>query len=253
MRKLLYTIRAQFNKLANFFWTMDPIAQMQLEYDQSVEQLKEGRKGLEQYRGLVERVFRQGTRLENREQMLAAKIKAYLKAGDRKTAGQMAIHLQETQQDLAENREQLEMHEKAYDNNVEKIKHSSKTLAKVQEKIKRYQAELKMSRAEAEMARLSQTFNFDLTTDFSQMEHIILDKIDVNRGRVRVAADLSEQGLEEVRAEKAMEEEMAEDLLKRFEVDMGIKTPEYKNIEADAEKITSVENTETRSDKEEVK
>ena len=50
---------AQINKIANLFWEADPIAQMQYEYDKAVEQLKEGRVGLEQYRGLVERVTRQ--------------------------------------------------------------------------------------------------------------------------------------------------------------------------------------------------
>ncbi len=34
---------------------MDPVAQMQLEYDRALEQLKDGRKGLEQYRGIVEK------------------------------------------------------------------------------------------------------------------------------------------------------------------------------------------------------
>ena len=50
---------AQINKVANLFWEADPIAQMRYEYDRAVEQLKEGRGGLEQYRGLVERVTRQ--------------------------------------------------------------------------------------------------------------------------------------------------------------------------------------------------
>ena len=58
-RKDVARIRAQFNKLANFFWTADPIAQMQYEYDSAVEELKSGRQGLEQYRALVERVSRQ--------------------------------------------------------------------------------------------------------------------------------------------------------------------------------------------------
>lgn len=52
MKRVWNTMCALFNKLANFFWTMDPIAQMQLEYDRAVEQLKQGRIGLEQYRGL---------------------------------------------------------------------------------------------------------------------------------------------------------------------------------------------------------
>jgi len=50
---------AQINKIANIFWEADPIAQMQYEYDRAVDELKEGRVGLEQYRGLVERVNRQ--------------------------------------------------------------------------------------------------------------------------------------------------------------------------------------------------
>ena len=57
--KLWRALRAQVNKVANYFWTMDPIAQMQYEYDKAVEELKSGRTGLEQYRGLVERVSRQ--------------------------------------------------------------------------------------------------------------------------------------------------------------------------------------------------
>ena len=57
--KLWHSLMAQVNKIANIFWTADPIAQMQYEYDQAVAQLKEGREGLEQYRALVERVGRQ--------------------------------------------------------------------------------------------------------------------------------------------------------------------------------------------------
>ena len=57
--KIWRSFKAQLNKLANLFYTADPIAQMQYEYDLAVEQLKEGRQGLEQYRALVERVTRQ--------------------------------------------------------------------------------------------------------------------------------------------------------------------------------------------------
>ena len=57
--KIWKAIAAQFNKLANAFRGYDPIAEMQYEYDRSVEQIKEGREGLAQYRALVERVTRQ--------------------------------------------------------------------------------------------------------------------------------------------------------------------------------------------------
>jgi len=230
--KIGKAIRAQVNKLANWFWTQDPIAQMQYEYDRAVLQMKEGRLGLEQYRGLVERVQRQVQANEKLVQQLTAKIKAYLGAGDRNTAGQLAIQLQKAQQELAENREQLAMHEKAYGNNVEKIRHATKKLGEVRTKIKKYEADLKMSSAEAELAKLSQSFNFDVTTDFGELEQVIQDKIDLNRGKVRVAADLSEEGIETIEAEKAMETAMAEDVLSKFEVEMGLKTAETAGIKA---------------------
>ena len=235
--KFWNALRAQINKLANFFWTRDPIAQMQLEYDKSVAQLKEGREGLEQYRGLVERVGRQVAANEQRVQMLTAKIRAYLKADDRKTSGQLAIQLQETKQELAENQQQLKMHETSYQNNVEKIKNAGSKLSKIREKIQKYEAELKMSQAEAELARLSQTFNFDITTDFGQIEQVVQEKIDLNRAKVRVAADLSGEGVQEIKAERAMQENLAENLLQEFEVEMGIKTPESASIQTSAQSL----------------
>ena len=77
--KFWAAFRAQINKLANFFWEADPIAQMQYEYDKSVEELKNGRVGLEQYRGLVERVSRQVKEGERHVAQLEAQAKAYLK------------------------------------------------------------------------------------------------------------------------------------------------------------------------------
>ena len=39
--KFWSAIRAQINKIANVFWEADPIAQMQYEHDQALEQLKD--------------------------------------------------------------------------------------------------------------------------------------------------------------------------------------------------------------------
>jgi hypothetical protein len=40
--KIWHAIQAQFNKLANFLSGYDPVAEMQLEYDKLVAQIKEG-------------------------------------------------------------------------------------------------------------------------------------------------------------------------------------------------------------------
>ena len=84
--KIWKAIAAQFNKLANAIRGYDPIAEMQLEYDLSIEQISEGREGLAQYRALVERVSRQVEEHRKRVSLLEAKVKAYLNAGDRETA-----------------------------------------------------------------------------------------------------------------------------------------------------------------------
>jgi len=224
--KIFKAISAQLNKLANLFWEADPIAVMQLEADQAVERLKEGREGLEVYRGLVERVQRQVNTGRKHVEKLEAQIKAYLKAGDRETAARFAFELQKGKTGLAVNEEQLAMHELAYQNNLKKIQHANKKLVEVREKIRRYDAELKMSAAEAEIAKLAESFHVDVTTDFGQIEDVIQRQIDENKGKVRVAADLSSEGIAEIEAEEQMEETLAEDALREFEVELGLRSPE---------------------------
>ena len=243
--KIWRSFKAQINKIANFFWTADPIAQMQYEYDLAVEQLKEGREGLEQYRALVERVNRQVAAAKKHEAKLQAKIKAYLQAGDRKTAANFALELTKVRNELKENEQQLVMHEKSYENNLKKIKYASSQLGKVRQKIQKYDAELKMSRAEAELAKLSQSFDFDITTDFGQIEQVIQEKIDRNRATVRVSSDLSSEGIAEIEAEEAMEMHMAEEALREFEIDMGLVTPDTADISETTKELGRGKATET--------
>ena len=226
LSKVWRAFRAQLNKIANIFFESDPIAVMQLEVDQATERLKEGRKGLEMYRGLVETVARQVATGKSNAAQLEAQIKAHLKAGSRDMAGQLAIQLQKVQNELASNENQLQMHEQAYQNNLLKIQKANKDIIKVREKIQRYHAELKMSAAEAEIAQISESFDMNVTTDFGQIEAVIQRQIDTNRGRARVAADMSAKGIEEIKAEEAAEKTMAEDLLSKFEVQLGLKSPE---------------------------
>src|SRR5262249_8949634 len=224
--KFWSAIRGQLNKIANIFWEADPIAQMQYEHDLAVEQLKEGRKGLEQYRGLVERVTRQAAASRSHVQKLEAETKAYLKAGDRATAAKFALELQKAKEELAAHENTLQMHETAYGNNLKKIQHANEKLIELREKIQKYDAELKMSAAEAEIAKLSETFDVNLTTDFGEIESVIQQKIDQNRGKVRVAADLSQKGIAEIDAEERMRTQLAEQALTDFEVELGLKSPE---------------------------
>jgi phage shock protein A len=226
LHKFWSAFMSQINKVANLFWEADPVAQMRYEYDRAVEQLKEGRTGLEQYRGLVERVTRQVSANRSHVQKLEAETKAYLKAGDRTTAAKFALELQKAKEELASNEGQLNMHESAYGNNLKKIQHANEKLIELREKIQKYDAELKMSSAEAEIAKLSETFDVNLTTDFGEIESVIQQRIDQNRGKVRVSADLSQKGIADIQAEERMQGQLAEQALTDFEVELGLKSPE---------------------------
>lgn len=228
--KFWSAIRAQLNKVANLFWEADPIAQMQYEHDVALVQLKEGRKGLEMYRGLVERFSRQAAASRAHVQKLESETKAYLKAGQRETAAKFALELQKAKAELKAQEEQLQMHETAYENNLKKIKHASGKLAEVRTKIQKYDAELKMSAAEAEIAALAESFDMSVTTDFGQIEQAIQTRIDKNRGKARVAADLSAEGMQAIEAEEQMQKAMAEDALAQFEVELGLRSPETAKV-----------------------
>jgi phage shock protein A len=219
--KLWRSIRAQLQKLADFFWAPDPLAAMQYEYDRAVAQLREGRVGLAEYRAFVERVGRQVARYAANVNRLEATVKTCLQQGDRESAGRYVLELNRARQQLAENQAQLQLHEQAYENNLLKIQHASSNLARIRDMIARYDADLKMSSAEAEMARLAQEFHVDAMTDFGKLESVIQDQIDLNRAKVRVAADVSAEGTDAIRQEEAVTGQLAEDALREFEMQMG--------------------------------
>jgi hypothetical protein len=129
------------------------------------------------------------------------------------------------------------MHETSYGNSLKKIQHANKKLGEVREKIQRYDAELKMSAAEAEIAKLSESFDMNVTTDFGEIETVIQEKIDQNRGKVRVAADLSQKGIAEVEAEERKEKTLAEEALSEFEVELGLRSAETVKVSESAKQL----------------
>ncbi len=230
--KMWKAFKAQANKLSNAAWSADPIAQMQYEYDKSVDELRDGRVGLEQYRALVERVTRQVAGDKAQVNNLDAKVRAFLSSGDRDTAAKFALELQKAKKSAEENEAQLKIHEEAYNNNLAKVKHATGKLAELREKIHKYDADLKMSRAEAEVAKLAQNFNLDITTDFGQIEAEIQDKISLNRAKARVAADLSGEGLDDIRKDQEMEKALGEQALREFEEGPKVKVVGPKELPA---------------------
>ena len=144
------------------------------------------------------------------------------------------MELKTSQEELTENETQLAIHEQAYENHLTKIKHAGKKLSELRDKISNYDAELKMSRAEAEMAELDNNFNMEVTTDFGQIGQMVQDQISLNRAKARVATDLSGEGIEVVERDRMSERVLADDALRDFEVQQGLitaQTEEAKRLE----------------------
>ncbi len=176
--------RAQVNELAGYLWTNDPLDQLQSHCDRTMAKFKEGRQALEHQRTLVERVRLQVTDQKSRAADLEARIRAHFQAGNRPAAEDLTLQLQETQRELTESVAQLKRHEEAYQANLAAIKQIGAWLTQVQAKIARYDAALKVSRAEADLARVVQEFSVELATDFRQVEQAIQDRIDRDQALV---------------------------------------------------------------------
>ena len=181
---------AQINKVANLFWEADPVAQMRYEYDRAVEQLKEGRTGLEQYRGLVERVTRQVSANRSHVQKLEAETKAYLKAGDRTTAAKFALELQKAKEEMARNWAAPE-HESGVRPHLSNIQHANGS--------DRASSGFEVRDGEMSAAGRdrpgSRRLRCNLTTD-SGSQSVIQPRFDQSRGKGAVAADLSKDALQ---------------------------------------------------------
>jgi phage shock protein A len=172
------TFRAQLNELASYLWASDPVDQLQAHYDRTMAKFQEGRQALEQHRLLVERVRLQVADQKSHVADLEAKLRVHTQAGKRASADDLTLQLQEAQRELAASEAQLQGHEEAYQANLAAIKQIGTWLTQVRAKIARYDAALKVSRAEADLARVAQEFSVELATDFRQVERAVQERID---------------------------------------------------------------------------
>lgn len=232
--KFATAFRAFLNGIANALWSRDPVAIMQLKIDEATAEVQGAREGVEQYAGLVEGIKRIVAQLSGQSAQLEAQVKAHLKAGNRERAGQLVLQLQKIKQQLEAKEAELKIHNDALQNNLLKLKSANENIVELRQRATQYSAELKMSRAEAEMAKVSEALQGSLvgnyTSGFGEAEALVKGEIDKNRGRAHVAAEMSSTGIAEIKAEEAATRALADDLLSQFEQDLGLRSPETTQV-----------------------
>lgn len=230
--KLWTLFRAMLNKIGNALIRKAPLDIMQLQVDDATKQLHAGREGLEKCQGFVFTLQDRVTALKAKEARYKAKAQTLITAGQRDAAAGIVIELNQIRADLTEQETDLKVQKETADNYTLKIKAAAKQIAAAQDKIKKYGAKLDVSRASAEIAQLNSSLDINITTDFGQMEAVIQDEINMCKGKVKVAADLSGEGIDEIKQSEAVEKALADQALRQFEIESGLVTPETTPIEA---------------------
>jgi phage shock protein A len=208
----------QINKLSRLVWGYDPVAVYQAQVDASADEIRDATKGLEEYQGLVARLQRQVEGGQKERNLLEAKIKGHLAAGQEDRAADLAMQLGRVEKELTENEAQLEQYRNAYAANLKKIRYAHSKIEEAKQRAGKLKADLRLSKAEAETAKLAQSFNVKSNTldGLGEIEEEINRQIDRNRGKAQVITDLSQDGLADMEAEEALRKAEAASVLDRY-------------------------------------
>jgi phage shock protein A len=222
LSRIATAVSAQFGKVGRLLWGFDPVAVYQQQVDNAAEEIKDATTGLEQYRGLVARLQRQVGNGEKEVSRIDARIKIYITQNDDASATNYAIQLKKTQAELEENKAQLAQYQGAYENNLKKIRFANQKIADARDKAQKLSADLKLSKAEAETAKLAQKFNCKNVSleGVAEVEDEIQRQIDANRAKAQVISDLSEDGLNEIDEQEAIHKAEAADILAQYKAQM---------------------------------
>jgi len=202
-----------------------PLAEAQLQ--QATERLKEARQGLISYQALVLKVEGQVKGEQGRITSLTGQIKNHLSTGHEEMAGQLAMQLAQVKTDLATNDEQLVHHQESYDNNLLKMKAALADIQSAKKDLEKKKAALQMEKALAEVSETAGALNtsFDVSSDIGAIMNRVDDQIHKAKARSKVASDLSDQGIDDLKAKQAADKAAANEILAQFKIEQGLAEP----------------------------
>jgi len=170
----------------------NPEALLENEQENLRKQIAQFNQGLASHAGLSERLMSQVRKLEAEQKDLRAKTTAHLRAGNNAAAGQYALRLQTVEQQLEENRKQLEAAEATYKNLVKARDVAVQTARAKIESLKGAINDMRMNQAMAELHEMSAGMitNIGGAGDtLNRLEGMVNEERDRAAGRARVAKD----------------------------------------------------------------
>ncbi|HEY5807188.1 MAG TPA: PspA/IM30 family protein, partial [Povalibacter sp.] len=170
----------------------NPEALLELEQENLRKQIANFNQGLATHAGLCERIMGQVRKLETEQKDLRGKTTAHLRAGNKSAAGQYALRLQTIDQQLEENRKQLEQAEATYKNLVKARDVAVQTARAKIESLKGAINDMRMNQAMAEIHEMASGMisNIGGAGDTLNRLHEMVEEERTNAaGRARIARD----------------------------------------------------------------
>jgi phage shock protein A len=170
----------------------NPEALLELEQENLRKQIASFNQGLATHAGLCERIMGQVRKLEAEQKELRATTAAHLRAGNKSAAGQYALRLQTVEQQLEENRKQLEQAEATYKNLVKARDVAVQSARAKIESLKGAINEMRMNRAMAEIHEMASGMisNIGGSGDtLNRLHEMVEEERTRAAGRARVARD----------------------------------------------------------------
>jgi phage shock protein A len=170
----------------------NPEALLELEQENLRKQIASFNQGLATHAGLCERIMGQVRKLESEQKDLRAKTAAHLRAGNKSAAGQYALRLQTVEQQLEENRAQLEQAEGTYKNLVKARDVAVQTARAKIQSLKGAINDMRMNQAMAEIHEMASGMisNIGGSGDtLNRLEAMVEEERTHAAGRARVARD----------------------------------------------------------------
>lgn len=170
----------------------NPEALLELEQENLRKQIANFNQGLATHAGLCERLMGQVRKLEAEQKDLRAKTAAHLRAGNKSAAGQYALRLQTIEQQLEENRKQLEQAEGIYKNLVKARDVAVQTARAKIESLKGAINDMRMNQAMAEIHEMASGMISEIGGSgdtLNRLHEMVEDERTKAAGRARVARD----------------------------------------------------------------
>lgn len=222
VKSMFSSLGVQLGSLSRFFASKDQVGAYHEKIDAATENLSHAKQGLIKVRGLTTSVNRQveeGTRESAR---LDARIKSSLSEGNELKAAEYVKQLQLVKLHLQENKSQLDIHNETYQGLLKQVQVAQEKILSAKNEAERLGTQLEISKAEAELADISQSFTVGSSPldGLDKYKEQINQKIDQNRAKSKVYSDLNAGTVNEFEEQEKARSEEAKVLLEQYKTDM---------------------------------